>query len=55
MRLAHLPAAAVVKVGPMCCSPQRAGFAAKFRDFSIKPPISPDLHATVAKLEGTAE
>jgi uncharacterized protein len=35
MRLAYLPAVGAVKVGPMCCSPQRFGFAAKFRDFSI--------------------
>ena len=35
MRLAYLPAVTAVKVGPMCCSPQRVGFAAKFRDFSI--------------------
>lgn len=44
LRLAHLPATDEVQVGPMCCSPQRAGFTAKFRDFSINPPIAPDLH-----------
>jgi hypothetical protein len=48
MRLAYLPAAPVVKVGPMCCSPQRAGFAVRFRDFSIRPPISSDLHGAAA-------
>jgi uncharacterized protein len=35
MPLAYLPAVTAVKVGPMCCSPQRVGFAAKFRDFTI--------------------
>jgi len=45
MRLAHLPEAEETKVGPMCCSPQRAGFAATFRGFSINPPIPTDLHA----------
>jgi uncharacterized protein len=44
MRLAYLPPALVVKVGPMCCSPQRGGFAVRFRDFSIGPPISSELH-----------
>ena len=41
MRLAYLPAAPTVKVGPMCCSPQRRGFTVKFRGFGIGPPISP--------------
>jgi regulation of enolase protein 1 (concanavalin A-like superfamily) len=48
MRLAYLPKAEQVKVGPMCCSPQRAGFEAKFRGFSVDPPIASDLHANVA-------
>lgn len=45
MRLAHLPSAEAVMVGPMCCSPQRAGFEARFRDFRVGPAISADLHA----------
>ncbi|MCX7305762.1 MAG: DUF1349 domain-containing protein [Hyphomicrobiales bacterium] len=31
-------------VGVMACSPQRAGFHARFRDISIGPPIARDLH-----------
>jgi regulation of enolase protein 1 (concanavalin A-like superfamily) len=54
MRLTYLPAAPVVKVGPMCCSPQRGGFAVKFRDFNIGPPISLDLHAAAATSDGPA-
>ena len=50
LRLTYLPPAPVVKVGPMCCSPQRGGFAVKFRDLSIGPPISTDLHAAAATL-----
>jgi regulation of enolase protein 1 (concanavalin A-like superfamily) len=30
------------QVGPMCCSPQRAGFRAEFRDFAIGPPAPPE-------------
>lgn len=48
LRLAHLPIGDAVKVGPMCCSPERAGFKAKFRGFRIDPPISTDLHAEAA-------
>jgi regulation of enolase protein 1 (concanavalin A-like superfamily) len=33
------------KVGVMACSPQRAGFSARFRDLQIGPPISRELHA----------
>lgn len=32
------------EVGVMACSPQRAGFVARFRDFSVGPAISRDLH-----------
>lgn len=46
MRLAYLPKADPVMVGPMCCSPQRAGFEVRFREFGISPPISADLHAS---------
>lgn len=30
------------QVGPMCCSPQRAGFRAAFRDFAIAAPVAPE-------------
>lgn len=33
------------RVGVMACSPQRAGFQARFRDISIGAPIPRDLHA----------
>jgi regulation of enolase protein 1 (concanavalin A-like superfamily) len=32
------------EVGVMACSPERAGFEAKFRDISIGPPIARALH-----------
>lgn len=44
-RLAYLPVADPVMVGPMCCSPQRAGFEVEFLDFEIKDAIARDLHA----------
>lgn len=43
-RLAHLPMPAVCRVGVMCCSPERAGFQARFRGFAVTDPIAPDLH-----------
>lgn len=45
MRLAYLPESENLAVGLMCCSPQRAGFEARFRDFSVGPVISTDLHS----------
>jgi regulation of enolase protein 1 (concanavalin A-like superfamily) len=45
IRLAYLPPAARVLVGPMCCSPQRAGLEARFRDFSIGTATEEALHA----------
>jgi uncharacterized protein len=44
LRLAYLPAVSPALIGPMCCSPQRAGFHARFRDFEIGSAKSPDLH-----------
>lgn len=32
------------EVGPMACSPTRAGFVAHFKDVAIGPPIARDLH-----------
>jgi len=43
-RLAAFSGAAA-RVGVMACSPQRAGFQATFRDITIGPPISRELHA----------
>jgi len=42
LRLGHLDLPATVDVGVMCCSPERAGLAATFRDFRIGPPLSRD-------------
>jgi uncharacterized protein len=33
------------RVGAMACSPQREGFQATFRDITVGPPISRELHA----------
>jgi len=40
MRLAHLPAGPTA-VGPMCCSPQRAGFVAAFRGLTVGEAMGP--------------
>ncbi|XVV17084.1 DUF1349 domain-containing protein [Actinoplanes sp. CA-131856] len=40
LRLGHLNLPATVEVGVMCCSPERAGLKATFRDFQVGPPIS---------------
>lgn len=42
-RLAHLPAGAAM-IGPMACSPERAGFTASFTDYTCGPAIPPTLH-----------
>ena len=44
LRLAYLAEGDQVSVGPMCCSPQRAGFQARFRDFAVRPLIPTALH-----------
>lgn len=46
LRLAYFPPGPVW-VGPMCCSPQRAGFVAEFEGFALRPlePQDLDLHA----------
>lgn len=44
LRLAYLPLPETCRIGVMCCSPQRAGFVAGFKDFDVREPISPDLH-----------
>jgi regulation of enolase protein 1 (concanavalin A-like superfamily) len=43
-RLAYLPAAESLLVGPMCCSPQRAGFMARFHPLDIGPATADALH-----------
>jgi len=45
LRLAYLPAQGLALVGPMCCSPKRAGFQARFQAFQIAHPIPWELHA----------
>jgi regulation of enolase protein 1 (concanavalin A-like superfamily) len=41
LRLAYFPEGAAA-VGPMCCSPERAGFRAAFRDFALAAPSPPE-------------
>lgn len=43
-RLAPFPAGPA-RIGPMACSPERAGFTARFTDTRIGPPIDRTLHA----------
>jgi regulation of enolase protein 1 (concanavalin A-like superfamily) len=43
-RLAYLPPQDPVQIGVMCCSPEREGFEATFRDFQIGPAIDRALH-----------
>ncbi|GGD41054.1 DUF1349 domain-containing protein [Aureimonas glaciei] len=44
VRLAPFPVAETYLVGPMCCTPERAGLAVTFTDFSIGPPSQRALH-----------
>jgi uncharacterized protein len=44
MRLAPFPSSATYLVGPMCCTPERAGLEVEFSDFQIGPPSGRDLH-----------
>lgn len=46
LRLAALTDAARLQVGVMCCSPQRSGFRATFRNLEIGAPVVTDLHAS---------
>lgn len=43
LRLGHLDIGPTVDVGVMCCSPERAGLVATFRDFRVGPPMTGDL------------
>lgn len=40
LRLAWFPEGPA-RVGPMCCSPQRAGFEVRFGGFELGPPVAP--------------
>jgi regulation of enolase protein 1 (concanavalin A-like superfamily) len=44
VRLAPFPKAASYRVGPMCCTPERAGLEVEFSAFQITPPLGKDLH-----------
>ncbi len=44
LRLAPFPEAAAYLVGPMCCTPERAGLAVEFSDFEVGPALGKELH-----------
>lgn len=44
MRLAPFPKANSYLVGPMACTPERAGLEVRFSAFSLTPPLGKDLH-----------
>ena len=44
LRLAYFPSPNPVQIGPMCCSPQRAGFEVRFEGFRVGPPLRRGLH-----------
>ena len=44
IRLCPFPQAGSYFVGPMCCSPERAGLDVAFSDFRVTPPIAKALH-----------
>ena len=44
LRLAPFPQRASYWVGPMCCTPERAGLEVVFSDFQVGPPLDRDLH-----------
>jgi regulation of enolase protein 1 (concanavalin A-like superfamily) len=43
-RLAPFPNVASYVVGPMCCTPEGAGFEVEFSEFHVGPPNGKDLH-----------
>src|SRR5436309_3944774 len=43
-RLSPFPRAARYAVGPMCCTPERAGLKVRFSDFSVVAPMERGLH-----------
>jgi len=44
LRLAPFPVASSYQVGPMCCTPERAGLEVRFSDFSLTAPLGKALH-----------
>lgn len=44
LRLAPFPKAPAYRVGPMCCTPERAGLEVAFSGFRLTPPNGKDLH-----------
>ena len=44
LRLAAFPKAGRYLVGPMCCTPERAGLEVTFLDFRVGPPLVKGLH-----------
>ena len=44
LRLAPFAQAERYLVGPMCCTPERAGLEVDFRGFAVTPPLGKDLH-----------
>jgi uncharacterized protein len=43
-RLLPFDVSAGYSIGPMCCSPERAGFKVEFSEFSVGPPLEKELH-----------
>ena len=44
VRLAPFPLADTYRVGPMCCTPERAGLKVRFSEFRLTAPTGKDLH-----------
>jgi len=44
VRLCPFPVAGAYRVGPMCCTPERAGLKVLFSDFVVGAPTGKDLH-----------
>ena len=44
MRLCSFPFAKSYRVGPMCCTPERAGLMVVFSEFHVNEPTQRDLH-----------
>jgi len=44
LRLCPFPQAPSYFVGPMCCTPERAGLEVEFSSFKVEPPMDKNLH-----------
>lgn len=44
LRLSPFPRAASYAVGPICCTPERAGLEVRFSEFRLGPALGKDLH-----------